>query len=170
MRVEGLGCVLIAVSVLLAACTSNPSTGSTAQRTDTALLATPAHRLDRIALSVADIGDASTTTIGLVSGVAEEVNPIVRPFGAAAGLAIIPVKIGLKHVIVGTGKTPAQANVWGNTAGSLTTCSNASVIAGATLPTALAAGAICAAIYNREAKRSYREITGRNIDGSWVIE
>ena len=162
--------MLIAACSLLAACTNKAPINPITTRTDTSLLAPPVHRFDRIAISAADVGDASTTTIGIVSGVAEEANPITRSLGAGAGLAIIPLKIGIKHVIVEMGRTIPQANVAGNTVSALGTCSNLMVIAGATVPSAIATGAICALIYNREAKRSYRETTGRNIDGSLVIQ
>lgn len=170
MKLQLFGCVLIAVIGLLAACAKNTPANPTVTKTVTSSHAPPVHRFDRIGLSTADIGDAFTTTIGVVSGIAEEANPILAPFGAAAGIIVIPIKIGIKHVVVEMGKTVPQANVMGNTVSALGTCSNAMVIAGAAGPAAVATGALCALIYNREAKRSYRETTGRNIDGSRVLQ
>lgn len=126
------------------------------------------HRLDRIGVSFGDVSDAGTTAVGLWSGVASEANPILAPFGDAAPIVMIPLKLGLKHGVHKLGATKARANLTVDSAGILAACANIMTLSGAAMPVALATGMACGTVYHRKASRDYERATGRTIDGAVV--
>lgn len=125
----------------------------------------PAHdRMDRVRLAPADFADAGSTAVSLASGLVE-VNPIAAAAGNAAPLALIPLKYGVKKVMVASGVTPARANWIVETAGTFATCNNLVALSGGVPPVAIGVGIICGVIYAEQSKYKYERRNARSLDG-----
>ncbi|SDI93798.1 hypothetical protein SAMN04488245_13221 [Alloyangia pacifica] len=124
------------------------------------------HRLDKVRLGPGDHGDALTTGYGIWSGVATEANPVLAPFGDAVPLLVLPVKFGLKKLLVAGGTAPARANVTIESVGAIGTCSNIAVLSGAAFAPAISLGLFCAIIYGDMLTKGYEKDTGRTLDGA----
>jgi hypothetical protein len=119
------------------------------QDMSTAMEAFVSQDSNELRLSFPDMGDALTTTVGLVSNMATEINPALSPFGNLAGLASIPIKMGIKQALVNSGKSPARSQYLVDRVGVISTCSNIMVLAGVALPVSLLSGIVCAKEYNK---------------------
>ncbi|WP_417480744.1 hypothetical protein [Maricaulis maris] len=124
------------------------------------------HRLDKVRLGPGDHGDALTTGYGIWSGVATEANPALAPFGDALPLVVLPIKFGLKKLLVAGGTAPARANVTIESVGAIGTCSNIAVLSGAAFAPAISLGLFCAMVYGDVLTKGYEKDTGRTLDGA----
>jgi hypothetical protein len=102
-------------------------------------------------IGAADVADIATTAVGLGQG-AVEMNPLVAAAGPANPVALLALKFGVKAALIKSGVKPAVANHGIETASAFAACSNIMTIAGATMPTALLGGVICAVVYFRGEK------------------
>lgn len=119
------------------------------QDISTTMEAFASQKSNELKLSFPDMGDALTTTVGLVSNMATEINPILSPFGSLAGLASIPIKMGIKQALVNSGKSSARSQSVVDRVSVISTCSNIMVLAGVALPVSLLSGIVCAKEYNK---------------------
>jgi hypothetical protein len=129
---------------------------------------TRSHRMDRLRLGPGDWGDMGTTAYGLWTGVAEEANPVLAPFGDAVPVVGLPLKYGLKKFQVNRGHTPAQANSSVESIGAIGTCANIATVSGAAMAPALAVGGVCWATYKHMSRVSYEKATAHRLNGTVI--
>lgn len=134
------------------------------QAKSTALKVPDRDRMDEVRIGPADFADAGSTAVGLASGLVEA-NPIAAAAGNAAPLVLIPLKYGVKRVMVASGVTPARANWLVETAGTFATCNNLAALSGGVPPVAIGVGIICGVIYAEQSKSRYERRNSRSLDG-----
>ncbi len=129
---------------------------------------TQGHKLDKVRIGPGDLGDMGTTAYGLWSGVAEEANPILAPFGDAVPFVGIPVKYGAKKLQTSAGIAAPKANVSVESFGALGTCANIATISGAAVAPALAVGGVCWGAYKHMSRLDYEKTTAHRLDGTVI--
>lgn len=109
-------------------------------------------------VAAADIGDAVTTGYGIFSGLAREANPILAPLGDALPFLAIPIKYGLKKVLIAGGMEAAKANRSVETGGAVGTCANIATLAGVAPPVAVPVGLACGIAYSKTSEEKLRRL------------
>lgn len=98
-----------------------------------------------------DYADAGTTAVGLSLG-AQELNPVLAPFGPAAPIVGLVGKTGAKEFLKSRGYSQCEADKVIGRGSALGAGANTATLLGATMPSAILVGVGVALVYNAQKK------------------